>query len=82
LHSIFAIVVLNDLDCLRLVTDVIDRVPKLGPRTAHAEQAIRDRRVDHQQHIARYGEDMPEIPDWKWAHWASAREGGAHWPRA
>jgi xylulose-5-phosphate/fructose-6-phosphate phosphoketolase len=64
----FDMVVLNDLDRFRLVADVIDRVPKLGPRAAYAKQAIRDRRIDHKQYIARYGEDMPEIRDWKWTH--------------
>jgi xylulose-5-phosphate/fructose-6-phosphate phosphoketolase len=50
------------------VADVIDRVPKLGPRAAYAKQAIRDKRIDHKQYIARYGEDMPEIQSWKWTH--------------
>jgi len=64
----FDMVVLNDLDRFRLVADVIDRVPKLGPRAAYAKQAIRDKRIDHKQYIARYGEDMPEIQNWKWTH--------------
>jgi xylulose-5-phosphate/fructose-6-phosphate phosphoketolase len=62
----FDMVVLNDLDRFHLVADVIDRVPALGARAAYAQQAIRERLVDHKQYIARYGEDMPEIRDWTW----------------
>jgi phosphoketolase len=35
--------VLNDLDRFHLVSDVIDRVPKLGARAAYAKPAIRYR---------------------------------------
>ena len=50
-----------------LVSDVIDRVPKLGPRAAYAKQAIRDKLIEHKQYINEYGEDMPEIRKWKWS---------------
>ncbi|MCC6233794.1 MAG: phosphoketolase family protein, partial [Verrucomicrobiales bacterium] len=62
----FDMVVLNDLDRFHLVADVIDRVPSLGTRAAYAKQAIRDRLLDHQQHITQYGEDLPEIRQWRW----------------
>jgi len=39
--------VLNELDRFHLVSDVIDRVPKLGPRAAYAKQAIRDKLIEH-----------------------------------
>jgi len=58
--------VLNQLDRFHLVSDVIDRVPKLGARAAYAKQAIRDKLLEHQQYIARYGDDMPEIAGWTW----------------
>jgi hypothetical protein len=63
----FDMVVLNDLDRFHLVADVIDRVPALGPRAAYAQQAIRDKLIEHQQYIARHGEDMPEIRNWRWS---------------
>jgi xylulose-5-phosphate/fructose-6-phosphate phosphoketolase len=62
----FDMVVRNDLDRFHLVGDVIDRVPKLGYAAAHAKQAIRDKLIEHKEYIAKYGEDMPEIRDWRW----------------
>jgi len=48
------------------VADVIDRVPGLGARAAYAKQAIRDSLIEHKQYIAKHGEDMPEIREWRW----------------
>lgn len=62
----FDMVVLNDLDRYHLVASVIDRVPQLGASAAHVKQAIRDRLVEHKQHIHEHGEDLPEIRNWKW----------------
>jgi xylulose-5-phosphate/fructose-6-phosphate phosphoketolase len=62
----FDMVVRNDLDRFHLVADVIDRVPKLGYLAAYAKQAIRDKLIEHKEYIAKYGDDMPEIRDWKW----------------
>jgi xylulose-5-phosphate/fructose-6-phosphate phosphoketolase len=64
--------VLNDIDRFHLVSDVIDRVPKLGARAAYAKQAIRDRLIEHTEYIARHGDDMPDIVDWKWGQAAAA----------
>jgi xylulose-5-phosphate/fructose-6-phosphate phosphoketolase len=62
----FDMVVLNDLDRFHLVSDVMDRVPKMRARAPHIKQAMRDRLVEHKDYIRRHGEDMPEIRDWKW----------------
>jgi xylulose-5-phosphate/fructose-6-phosphate phosphoketolase len=62
----FDMVVLNELDRFHLTSDVIDRVPSLGSRAAYAKQAIRDLLLDHKQYIHQYGQDMPEIRNWKW----------------
>jgi xylulose-5-phosphate/fructose-6-phosphate phosphoketolase len=63
----FDMVVLNDLDRFHLVSDVIDRVPGLGARAAYAQQAIREKLIEHKQYIAKYGEDMRDIRDWTWS---------------
>lgn len=62
----FDMVVMNELDRFHLVAEVINRVPALGHSAAHAQQALRDKLIEHKQHIAKYGEDLPEIRNWKW----------------
>ncbi|HSF48671.1 MAG TPA: phosphoketolase, partial [Burkholderiales bacterium] len=62
----FDMVVLNGLDRFHLVGDVFDRVPKLSARVAYAKQALRDKLIEHREYITRYGEDLPEIRNWKW----------------
>ena len=64
----FDMTVLNELDRFHLVEAVIDRVPRLGIIAAYAKQAVRDKLIDHRQHITRYGEDMPEVRNWTWSH--------------
>src|SRR5690606_6673359 len=63
----FDMAVLNDIDRFDLVSDVIDRVEKLGAHAAYAKQAVRDKLVEHREYIPRYGQDLPEVRDWEWA---------------
>lgn len=62
----FDMTVLNDLDRFHLVEGVIDRVPGLAANAAHLRQRVRDKLVEHREYVTRYGEDMPEIRNWKW----------------
>jgi xylulose-5-phosphate/fructose-6-phosphate phosphoketolase len=62
----FDMTVRNQMDRFHLAGAVIDRVPRVRDRAAHVKQRIRDRLIDHTAYIERYGEDMPEIRDWKW----------------
>ena len=62
----FDMAVLNDLDRFHLMGDVLARVPKLESVAAYAGQAIRDRLIEHKEYIARRGEDLPAVRDWKW----------------
>jgi xylulose-5-phosphate/fructose-6-phosphate phosphoketolase len=62
----FDMCVMNEVDRFHLIGEVIDRVPKLGPRAAYAKQAIRDKLIEHKEHIAKFGDDMPEIAGWAW----------------
>ena len=58
--------VLNDLDRFHLVMDVIERVPHSGDKGIYLKQKLRDKLIDHKQYIDAYGEDLPEIRNWKW----------------
>lgn len=63
----FDMVVRNDMDRFHLAVDVVDRVPKLEYKAAYIKQAVRDKHIQHKEYITRYGEDMPEIREWKWS---------------
>ncbi|MBA3366231.1 MAG: phosphoketolase family protein [Actinobacteria bacterium] len=63
----FDMVVRNDLDRYHLVDDVIDRVRGLGGEAAYVKQEIRDKLIEHKQHVATYGDDLPEVSEWKWS---------------
>lgn len=56
----------NDIDRFHLVKDVLLRLPQLGNRGAYLYQKMSDKLVQHQQYINEYGEDMPEVREWKW----------------
>jgi xylulose-5-phosphate/fructose-6-phosphate phosphoketolase len=58
--------VLNDLDRFHLVGDVIDRLPQLGPSAAYIKQALRDKLIEHKEYIRTYGQDLPEVRNWRW----------------
>jgi len=62
----FDMAVRNRIDRFHLMADVFDRVPKLSSTAAYAKQAIRDRLIEHTQHIEAYGDDLAEIRDWRW----------------
>jgi xylulose-5-phosphate/fructose-6-phosphate phosphoketolase len=63
----FDMAVLNQVDRFHLAIDVIDRVPRLASIGAHAKQGFRERLIEHRQYIERWGDDPPEIRDWRWS---------------
>ena len=64
----FDMTVLNDLDRFHLAGDVLDRVAGLGEKAGSVRQFLADSLARHKQYIAQYGDDMPEIRDWKWPY--------------
>ena len=62
----FDMTVMNEIDRYHLACDVIDRVPRLKNVAALAKQRLHVKLIEHKQYIARVGEDMPEIRNWKW----------------
>lgn len=69
----FDMAVRNNIDRFQLVIDVIDRVPKLGSSAALVRQAMQDKLSDHRHYILEYGEDIPEVMEWKWPSGFSGR---------
>ncbi|HEX6792534.1 MAG TPA: phosphoketolase family protein [Casimicrobiaceae bacterium] len=73
----FDMAVLNDIDRFHLVRDVAERVPAVGPHAAYLAQFARDKLVDHARYIREYGQDMPEVRDWRWVAQDAAARGSA-----
>jgi hypothetical protein len=63
----FDMTVLNDLDRFHLVMDTIDRLPQTGDRGIYLKQQLKDKLIEHKQYIAKHGQDLPEIRNWKGA---------------
>jgi xylulose-5-phosphate/fructose-6-phosphate phosphoketolase len=63
---------MNDLDRFHLVSDVIDRVPKLGARAAYAKAGDPRQTYRPQGIHFPYGDDMPEIVGWRWGQEAAS----------
>ena len=61
-------VVLNDLDRFHLVIDAIERAPQLKKTGAHVAPKMRDKLIERKEYINEFGDDLPEIRDWKWTY--------------
>ena len=64
----FDMVVMNEVDRFHLAMDAIDRAPRLKDQAVYLKQALHNKLIDHKQYISTYGEDMPEIQNWKWSN--------------
>lgn len=62
----FDMTVLNDLDRFHLVMDTIDRLPQTAEKGAALKTKLQNKLIEHKLYINQYGQDMPEIVDWKW----------------
>src|SRR5437879_463588 len=64
----FDMAVENDMDPYHLSEDVVHRVPRLTRTGDHYKQFLRNKLVEHKQYVCRYGDDMPEVQEWKWRY--------------
>ena len=55
----------NGIDRFSLTMQALLQID-LGDRDSHLIQLMKDKLVEHKQYIAEYGEDLPEIRNWKW----------------
>ena len=62
----FDVRVQNDVDRFHLVQEAIKNLPQLGNRGAYLYQKMSDKLVEHKQYIHQYGQDLPEVSNWKW----------------
>jgi xylulose-5-phosphate/fructose-6-phosphate phosphoketolase len=62
----FDMTVLNDLDRFHLVIDVIDRLPQTGSAGVYLKQQMQNRLIEHKRYIRRFGQDMPDVRNWRW----------------
>ena len=62
----FDMTVLNDMDRFHLAMDVIDRLPHAGSKGAYLKQQLQDKLIEHKRYIERFGQDLPEIRNWRW----------------
>ncbi len=62
----FDVTVLNELDRFHLAIEAIGRVPGLKEKAIGVIDMLKDRLAEHTRYVREYGEDMPEIRDWKW----------------
>lgn len=61
----FDMVVLNDLDRFHLVLDVIHRTG-INDENDRVKNLMLDKLREHKSYIRKYGDDIPEIKNWKW----------------
>jgi xylulose-5-phosphate/fructose-6-phosphate phosphoketolase len=62
----FDMTVLNDMDRYHLVIDVIDRLPQTGSKGIYLKQRLQNRLIEHKAYITKFGQDIPEIRNWRW----------------
>jgi len=62
----FDMTVLNELDRYHLAQEAILRVPGLADRHPELLDDLQERIAEHHRYVREYGEDVPEVRNWKW----------------
>ncbi len=62
----FDMTVLNELDRFHLAIEAIERVPGLKEKVPEVLESLMAKLVEHHAYVREYGEDMPDVRNWKW----------------
>lgn len=62
----FDMTVMNELDRYHLAQEAILRVPSLAGKADHILDALEEKIAEHHRYVREYGEDVPEVRNWKW----------------
>ncbi len=62
----FDMTVLNQLDRFQLAFDAILRIPRLASIVERENDRLESSLQQHKSYVMQYGEDMPEVRNWKW----------------
>ena len=62
----FDMKVQNKLDRFHLVMDALKYLPQLGDKRSALNEWCKNKLIEHKEYISEYGEDLPEIKNWKW----------------
>ncbi len=63
----FDMTVLNNMDRYQLAFDAIRRIERLHSVVERERDRLADSHQRHKSFVMQYGEDMPEIQNWKWS---------------
>jgi xylulose-5-phosphate/fructose-6-phosphate phosphoketolase len=64
----FDMTVLNELDRYHLVLNAIGRISIDERKRLEIEALMSEKLAAHKKYIREYGQDMPEVRDWKWPY--------------
>ena len=62
----FDICVLNEIDRFHLAIAAVERVPRFSSICCQIRENLENKLIEHYEYIRRYGDDLPEIKEWKW----------------
>ncbi len=62
----FDMTVLNSIDRYHIVGYVVNSLPKKGKEEIRLLELMEQKLAEHRKHVVVYGDDMPEVRDWKW----------------
>lgn len=62
----FDMTVLNELDRFHLAQEAILRVPSLQGKADAILDVLQEKIAAHHRYVREYGEDLPEVQNWKW----------------